>query len=293
MRIQDIKNVAYRGAGVKGNAYVGVDMVLENLGIIDQLEKVSGVSAGSIVAIFRAMKFTSKEIFDIMRGCDFSTFADGNIITDLQTINKFGLHPGTKLLAWLKSVIAEKISPTATFADFKKAGFLDLHIFACSYNTKSKKRFSNETTPNACVAEAARCSSGIPWFFEGYKFDSFDGKIYCDGGTMYNYPLTAFDVGIRNPSTLGLYIGRTTNDDADNNIDFGESKKAAIALYEMLLKGQDEQLYCSPEDMARTMFIPDCGISATNFNLTFDDKATLLKAGIKSAQEFFKINITE
>lgn len=287
MKLQDIENLAFRGAGVKGVAYSPVPLLLEQFGVLSQIKKVAGTSAGSIIAMLMAAKFSPKEIFDITMAADFSTFADGNLITDLETIGKYGYHPGKTLLAWFQKILSAKIAPTATFADFKKAGFLDLHIFAADLNTESLRRFSNETTPNAPVAEAMRCSVSIPEYFQAYRFDSFDKHIYVDGGLTFNYPLKAFDKPVFNPKTLGFYIGVTSDIEADSGLDFHEPKAAGIALIETLLKAQDEQLYSDPEDMARTIFLSPCGISSTNFNITEDEKMLLFKTADATILDVF------
>ena len=116
----------------------------------------------------------------------------------------------------------------------------------------------------------------IPGFFEAYKLNR---QIYVDGGVLYNYPLNCFDKDGINESTLGLYIGVTTDKGIDSGLSFGHPKLFAIALIESLLKAQDEDLYNSPEDMRRTIFIDSCGVSATNFLLTEIDKADLFTSG--------------
>ena len=46
-----IKNLVFEGAGVRGIAYAGAIMELENNKLISQIEKVGGTSAGAITAM--------------------------------------------------------------------------------------------------------------------------------------------------------------------------------------------------------------------------------------------------
>ena len=281
-----IKNICFRGAGVKGIAYSGAILELEKSGILKNIEKVAGTSAGSIAACLVALKFTAKEIFDITTACDFASFEDISFMSDIETLDKYGFYKGQKFLDWIGNIIFKRTNATyATFKHFKDAGYIDLYIFATNLNTNSLTEFSFETTPDVQVADAIRCSMSIPGFFEAYKLNN---QIYVDGGVLYNYPLTCFDKNGINEETLGLYIGVTTDKGIDSGLKFGEPKKYTVALIETLLKAQDEALYKSPDNMRRTIFINPCNISATNFKLTTDDKITLFKAGQEAVVKYFE-----
>ena len=282
-----VKNLVFRGGGVKGVAYCGSLLELEDRGILKNLERTAGTSAGAIAACLVSLRFTAKEIFDITTACDFASFEDSTFVSDLETLNKYGFYKGQKFLEWIRSIISKKIDTynDATFADFKHCKFIDLHVFATNLNTNSLTEFSFETTPNISVAEAIRCSMSIPLFFEASQLN---GQMYVDGGLILNYAIETFDINTINESTLGLYIGVTTDKGIDSGLKFGEPKKYAVALIETLLKAQDEALYKSPDNMRRTIFINPCNISATNFKLTTDDKITLFKAGQEAVVKYFE-----
>jgi len=280
-----IKNIAFEGGGVLGIAYSGAWLELEKRYLVKGLEKVSGVSAGGIFATLASLKFTAKEIFDIASATDFKSFEDGNIFDKTRLFYFYGLHPGRVFLKWIQDVIAKKLNPNATFADFHNAGYLDLHIFATNLNTNSRVRFCYETTPDELVCNAVRASMSIPGFFEAFEIK---GQIYVDGGTSFNYPLTAFDGNCENLETLGLHLGLNEPPTTDNGLKFGEPKQYAIALFNADRNSQNVNLSTRKEDCARTVFIDDCGISATNFGLTFNDKAKLFEAGRKGVIDKFK-----
>ncbi|MFT5780545.1 MAG: NTE family protein, partial [Crocinitomicaceae bacterium] len=177
----------------------------------------------------------------------------------------------------------------STFADLQKLGMRDVVVFACDLNTKSVKEFSFASTPNVPIAEAARASMSIPLFFEAWQFPASvpDDHLYVDGGTAYNYPVSAFDTAGINPNTLGLYL---TNEDAqlvDSGLKYDHVFKYVEAVFEIVLASQRLDFKKDPSDQARTVKVNDFGISGTNFGITQADKDKLYKSGQDSVTKFF------
>lgn len=286
-----IKNLALKGGGVLGQAYTGAILELDKRGIMQHLERVAGTSAGSIVACLVALKYTSKEIFDISSATDFKSFEDGRLLDKINVYKKYGINPCNTFLKWIEEKITRKgFAVNATFADFNKAGMLDLNVFAADLNQHCLKHFSFGTTPNVCVAEAVRASMSIPLFFEAFQFknNNPDNHIYVDGGIVFNYPLACFDVDIENEETLGLFVGDLYGRTPDNNLQFGHFMQYIKSLVSTILNAQNINVALDKEDTKRTIPIDSCGISATNFSLTTDDKMKLFESGRKAVIEYFK-----
>lgn len=285
-----IKNLSIEGAGVCGIAYSGVILELDKRGIMKGIEKVAGVSAGAIVAGLVSLRYNSKEIFDIMVATDFKTFEDGNIFDKSKVFKKYGLHPGDTFLDWIKEKIKRKGLPeNATFADFKKHGCLDLHVFATDLNEQNLRQFSVLQTPNVSVAEAIRASMSIPLLFDAFQFTNGipNNHIYVDGGCVFNYPLSAFDTEIENTETLGLFIGDIYGTTKASNLNYGQFPRYMRALIETILNSQTINIAKDKEDLARTVVIGNCGISATNFDLSVNDKMKLFEAGRDAVIKYF------
>lgn len=279
-----VKNLVFKGGGVLGIAYAGSINVLEEKGILKNIEKVAGTSAGSIVACLIALRYTSKEIEQIIKSTDFKSFEDG--INPFKILPTCGLHSGNAFLNWIRNVISnKKLSQTATFQDLKNAGCMDLHVFATNLNTQSLKRFSVEETPNVIVAEAIRASMSIPLFFQEFQLSN-DNHIYVDGGTIYNYPLTAFDKGGVNEETLGLFLCDLQKIPKDNGLTKGEIGRFIKALAECVLDSQNIDLENDASDLARSIMIDNLGISATNFGLNEDQKNKLFYSGQLAVNQF-------
>lgn len=283
-----IKNLVFKGGGVLGIAYAGSVLELEKQGILSNIKKVAGTSAGAIVATLVALKYTPREILDIINSTDFQSFEDGGF-NPLRLLSKYGLYKGDEFLLWIKEIILKKtLSSTATFKDLKDDKFLDLHIFATQLNTRTLKRFSFEDTPYTIVAEAVRASMSIPMFFNAFKL-THDENIYVDGGCIYNYPLSAFDVLKDNPETLGLFLGDLNNSKLyDNELDYNSIVQYMKALIETVLDSQNVDLKMHKDDVARTIMIDSLGVSPINFNITTEQKIALFKSGQEAVQNYFK-----
>ncbi len=285
------ENLAFRGAGVCGAAYAGVCLSLERNGILPGIKSIAGTSAGSIVAMLLCLKYPSKEIFDVTTQTNFKSFEDGSILDETKVFNLYGLHPGDNFLEWAKEKVKRKgLSETATFADFKNAGFLDLHVFAADVTAQKLQRFCFETTPDVPVVYAVRASMGIPLFFHAFRFPNNvpNNHIFVDGGCLYNYPLTAFDGDEENIKTLGFFIGDL---DGESEIltGFGQFGKFIKSLFNTILSAQDINVKLDKEDVKRTVFISNCGISATNFGLTMQNEMDLFMAGANATESYFKL----
>ena len=55
------KNLVFEGGGVKGIAYVGAMEILEKRGILQNIERVGGTSAGAINAVLLALNYSNIE----------------------------------------------------------------------------------------------------------------------------------------------------------------------------------------------------------------------------------------
>lgn len=86
------ENLVFKGGGVKGLAYVGAIKILEEKGILGEVKRVAGTSAGAITSTLLAMQYNSLEIGDLFIAPDM--------------MSKFLDHPftGDKILDRLKHI---------------------------------------------------------------------------------------------------------------------------------------------------------------------------------------------
>ena len=196
------RNLVFEGGGVKGIAYVGALKKLEEEGILQDIEKVAGTSAGAMVAVLVGLGFSTDELHDILKSLNFKNFMDSSwgIIRDTKRLlSDYGWYKGDFFRSVMAGYIEQKTGDgEATFAkvaELKKQGkpFRDIYLIGADLTTGYSKVFSADLTPDVKVADAARVSMSIPLFFAAIKGLNGDGHIYVDGGLLDNYALKVFD----------------------------------------------------------------------------------------------------
>jgi NTE family protein len=232
-----------------------------------------------------------------------------NIQCSMRLLQDKGWYSSAYLYQWLRSVIAERFTVTKetyTFADFNnptihKEGqvFPLLYITGTDLTNRTPRLFCLETTPDMEVALAVRISMSIPLFFEAvqYQYPGTEGtQYYVDGGLMWNYPIDMFDdekytkkqYEGANEETLGLFLyssaKKTRYKPIKSMIDYME------ALFESLLLVQEQLVIRTEKNYSRTIFIDDCGVESTDFDIERGDEryTNLFNSGYAAASKFFE-----
>jgi len=193
------RNLVFEGGGVKGIAYVGALQVLEEKGILPNIVRVGGTSAGAINAVLVGLDYTPAETQQILNKMNFEKFMDDDfgVVRDIdRLLSEFGWYKGDYFRKWIGELIGKKIGkPDATFAQVQQQkadkGFRDMYFMGTNISTHFAEVFSHEHTPRMCVADAVRISMSIPFFFASRR--SPRGDVYVDGGVLDNYPVKLFD----------------------------------------------------------------------------------------------------
>ncbi len=190
------RNLVFEGGGVKGIAYVGAMGALERRGLLTNLTRVGGTSAGAINALLMALGYTNREQLDLLRSLDFNAFKDNSfgVIRDLaRTYRKFGWNKGDFFSGWVGNVIKGSLgNEKATFADLQKKRKVQLYVVGTNLSTGFAEVFSFERHPDMPLASAVRISMSIPLFFAAVRHGSRD-DVYVDGGVQLNFPVKLFD----------------------------------------------------------------------------------------------------
>ncbi len=193
------RNLVFEGGGVKGIAYVGAMEVLEAKGILKDIVRVGGTSAGAINAVLVGLNYSPDETKQILGRLNFRRFLDDSwgIIRDTdRLITEFGWYKGDFFRRWIGETIEAKTGNSeSTFLEVnslkKTRNFRDLYFMGTNLSTRFAEVFSFEHTPRMCVADAVRISMSIPLFFAAKR--SIRGDVYVDGGVVDNYPIKLFD----------------------------------------------------------------------------------------------------
>ncbi|MDK1022189.1 MAG: patatin-like phospholipase family protein [Candidatus Hydrogenedentes bacterium] len=189
------KNLVFEGGGVKGIAYLGALQALEERGILNNIRRVGGTSAGAINATIMACGYSLEETEDILWNMDFNDFLDGTkwFFRDAKRmIKKFGWYKGDFFKRWIGHLIKAKTGKaTTTFKELRELGGPELYVIGTNLSTRFAEAFSHEHTPNFPVRDAVRISMSIPLFFTAVRREG--RGLYVDGGLFNNYPVKLFD----------------------------------------------------------------------------------------------------
>jgi NTE family protein len=259
---------------------------LENANLLDGIKRVAGTSAGSIVSTLVSLKYSAPEIKSIVAATNFKKFEDN--FNPLRIVTDYGLYDGDYFLNWLKGIIKDKTgNENITFAELVAAGYRDLHVFSTDLNIQNVREFSEATTPNVVVAEAVRASMSIPFFFKAWQFSNNnpDNHLYVDGGTVYNYPITAFDP-IEN--TLGFFLHSKQPQASD--LGYDSIVSYVKNLFETLMNAQNIDFDKDSIENQVTVKIDDLGISAIDFDITDKQETALYNSGLQATEAYLKSN---
>lgn len=181
---------------MKGIAYVGAMQILEGRGILKDIVRVGGTSAGAINALIFSLGYTISEQQDILRSTDFREFMDDSfgVIRDTARLaESYGWHKGEFFKGWIGDLIEARLgSRRATFGDLLEKGRPSLYVVGTNLSTGYSEVFSAERHASMELATAVRISMSIPLFFAAVRHG--DRKdVYVDGGVQLNYPVKLFD----------------------------------------------------------------------------------------------------
>jgi NTE family protein len=248
----------------------------------------------------------------------------GDVTADFGILlTRMGLYPGTYLYDWLGPIL--KDLDVETFGQLRitqddDAGMslpverryrLLVHTSDVSRRVLARlpwdyDRYGKQRDTMAIV-DAVRASMSIPFFFEPFRMDASAAVVnvpmpggrtapkryaggtctWIDGGMLRNFPITAFDRIDGKPPrwpTIGLKLNS-----------FDASVGATSACTHTLGLGLDcVETMMNEWDVnaiesataARTIFIDNDGISATQFDLDQAQQDSLFKNGVAAATEF-------
>lgn len=324
----DYKNLVLEGGGVRGLAYAGVFSVLEEKGILQQIEKVGGTSAGSIAGMMVSIGYSASEIDSMMLELRLQRFNDGKggVLGKYRRFkNDFGIYKGKAFEKWLQQIVAYKTgNPQLTFAQLHELHlinpvFKDLYCTGTNLSKQQLEIFSFSNTPGMPIALAARISGGIPLYFEPVALDNQLKRLkktdtlsfanyYVDGGMLSNYPISMFDTcefyGSNaifceklkfNRQTIGIKLERPQQIDSIQNnsniIPAYKIKKLSqyLAAFTNLLMETLSRKYPGQEnEKGRTIYVSQGNVSSKIRKTKQQDKLLLYNNGVKAANEFFK-----
>lgn len=285
-----IRNLAFKGGGVLGIAYVGVLKVLGDKGLLKYATRFAGTSAGNIIATLQAVGYTPDEIHSIMTTVQLPLFEDahgwlGEIAGELSSLH--GLYRGHYFQSWIEGLIKAKIGKDkATYQDIYGATGNELYTVVSNINTGNIEVLNYKDNPKRIASEGARASMCVPFVFDKFSFTQGGSTTdqYWDGGIAMNYPLPVFDDQPLE-ETLGLFLHDTGN--KGGSLPVHGLLNSAKAAFNLAVNGQSLVTLKSARAMSVTMKVNNLGYDALNFGISQTYQTAIYESGIESANDYF------
>ncbi|MGY1667961.1 patatin-like phospholipase family protein [Geodermatophilus sp. SYSU D00696] len=305
-------DLVLEGGGVKGIGLVGALSVLEEAGY--RVQRVAGTSAGAIVGSLVAAGTPAARLAEIMAGLDWRRFQDRSLVDRIPILGQAlslafdkGLYEGRYLRDWLVDRLAER--GVTTFSDLAITPEQDP---GSALPPEKRYRLTVVVSDVTCglmrtlpadydryglvaddvpVADAARASASIPFFFEPVTLDDVRERrkvVLVDGGMLSNFPVGVFDRRDGRPPrwpTFGIKLSARGPATPPGFAVRGPAS-LSLALLKTLIGHTDRAHLNDPDVVERTIFVDTDGVSATDFDL---DRATadrLYENGRTAARQF-------
>lgn len=176
-------SIVIKGGGVKGLAFAGALLELENYFSFDTF---AGTSAGAIASVLLGAGYKPSELLDFLSKKYFNDFKDATFLKAIiNFFRKGGKYPGDEIENWINILLKKKIPEK-----LNEIALEDLPSHTIVYSSRIKDGTltfdSKREHKDTHAAFAARCSMSIPGFFIPKLVDGI--KVY-DGGLRNNFPL--------------------------------------------------------------------------------------------------------
>lgn len=181
--------IVFGAGGVRVVCQLGVYVTLHDEGLTAHVTDWYGCSGGAICAFFAALGVSSRWVRDCISILDLQVIGKPAEDLVLDYMNSWGVNSGEELVRFLGR-IADTWEPGAsawTFADLaRERPASRLHVIATNVTRGCQVVFNATNTPDVCVLDAVRASSGIPLLFTPWR--SAEGDLLCDGAIIETYP---------------------------------------------------------------------------------------------------------
>lgn len=320
----DIDTLVIMGGGMKLVTAIGSLSVLEEKGILNNIKKYAGSSAGAIIVTLLNIGLAPLQIENTVFSQGSTLVKDSYYKLPFNLFFKYGLYNGNNMVKYIETLfIKQGFDPNITFTELYEKTQKILVLTGTSLNAMDTFYFNCHTSSNMKVIDALRISISIPIYFTGVEhIINGVSHIMCDGGVLQNFPIYYFDIVdntgkyILNSKDLikqkniikDLSVSSKTlgimyldSDEIKNVDDFYQGFNIInnisdyfIALLDTLLNKIAQDNFTNPITGAKDNFFENIiaitlpfNISAVNFDLEKEKKDLLMKAGKDAANKYF------
>lgn len=318
-----IKTLIVSGGGNRSIATLGALQELEKKGILNNIIRYAGASAGALICTLLNLGFTTSEIITCILSFNSTNIKDSFYKIPFNILFNYGLYSGDKMMSRIKLLFKQKgFDSNITFNELFIKTRKVLVITGTSLSVYETYYFNTNTSPDMKIIDALSISMCIPFLFTRVKY-TIEKKVhtFVDGGLLMNFPMHYFETC----DLLGKYVYTNTelshakcsceiynlndtigimllNDGESTDIsDFykGYNKITNIKSYIDSLIGTimnkiEESNFLNPITGSKTDFFDDViaisvpeNVSTLDFNLSDKCKEELVQYGVNAAKAFF------
>lgn len=272
------------GGSCKCISFCGALRYLKEYDMLNNINHIVGVSAGSLIGLFYILNYTPSEIISEVEklnskyifGQELSMWSlPSNIYT---LIKNLGICDGSHLRNQLCALFSRKMIPfSITFEELYEKTNIKFTVSATNLQSRQLESFNHIITPNLSVIDALQASMCIPFIFQPININ---GELYIDGGMKDNLPISLTD---KHEHILALKLDTEENFEHNNN--YYPFIQYISDIIEILFSNVWHYDNNKPNVDIINIHIPY--INILNFNLTGEDIQTLVNSGYDSLQYKF------
>jgi NTE family protein len=304
------------GGGVKFIGLVGAVVALMDRGY--SIKRVSGVSAGSVVAAILAAgsndgQLTGEEVKELAFSVPLGKWRDAGPVPYLGAawglLRETSMYRGDVAHDWIRSelknlgvssfgdlmldedhlVEGQRSKLVVTVADLTAAQLVRLPW--------DYRRLYGLDPDDQFVADAVRASMAIPFFYRPVKLTGASGatSTLVDGGVLSNFPIDTFDRPDRKPPrwpTFGITVLPRPSEGIDavmpalKPLRFFEQTALLESLLTTMLSGHDQAHLSHPWVSARAIVVESTNVGVLDFDAPRGRLDELYDNGYAAAQAF-------
>lgn len=173
-----IENLVFGPGAIYGYCLIGAVKYLEEYNHLKNIKSVMGISVGSFLALFVALKFKYNQMKHFIMNVNLTGIIDYNN-NFMDIIENYGYDDGKKLLRVTKIIVKNVLNnENATLQDLYNYSNIELCIVGSNISKSKGVIFNYKTYPDMPIYKAILISCCIPLI---YKPVTFEGDIYVDG----------------------------------------------------------------------------------------------------------------
>lgn len=285
-KVMEYTTIVFCGGSCKCIAFCGALRYLRDHKMLNNINHVVGVSAGSLIGLFYILGYSPDEIIrevdqlnaECIFGQELTVWSLPGAIYSL--INSLGISDGKKFREKVRSLFSRKGIPfSITFAELYERIPIKFTVSATNIHYREMTAFNYINSPDVEIVKAMQASTCLPFIFQPVNID---GELYIDGGMKDNLPISLTG---ENERTLALKLetdSELLSDSRTRNYSF---ITFVSDILDILFSNVWPESYKGNVDLV-TIHIPY--MSILNFNLSTEEIQELTNAGYDSMRHKFQ-----